>query len=119
MDTITIKSLSFRGKHGYYDEERSAGNNFEVDVQVRGYFKKSIEDDNLSGTFNYELAESAAKEVFSGPSEKLIEKLCYKIGEILFRKAKNVEELKVTVRKLNPPLTVKTEYAEITMEWKR
>lgn len=119
MDTITIKSLALQGKHGFYDEERAAGNEFEVDVSAKGYFKKSIEKDDLSATFNYELAEAVAREVFAGPSEKLIEKLCFKIGERLFKETGNVAELTVTVRKLNPPLQTQSAYAEITMQWKR
>lgn len=119
MDTINIKSLSFHGKHGFYDEERVAGNEFEVDVSAKGSFKQSIENDDLSVTFNYEMAESVARDVFAGPPEKLIEKLCFNIGEQIFKKAGNVAGLTVTVRKLNPPLKTPAAYAEISMEWKR
>lgn len=119
MDTITVKSLSFHGKHGFYDEELIAGNEFEVDVCAKGSFKYSIKSDDLSATFNYELAESVARNVFAGPREKLIEKLCFNIGEQIFKKAGNVAELTVTVRKLNPPFKTPAAYAEISMEWKR
>ncbi len=119
MDTITLKSLKISGNHGYYDDERENGNDFEVDVSASGEFKKSIEKDDLSQSFNYELAEQVVVEVIKGPSEKLIEKLCFEIGEKLFAKAENVNEMSVTVRKLNPPLKTPTAYAEITMQWKR
>lgn len=119
LDQITLKGLKFYGKHGYYDEERKTGNNFELDVKASGYFKESIKNDDLTKTFNYELVEEVAREVFSGKSEKLIEKLCFLIGETLFEKSPEIKLLVVSVRKLNPPIKTESDYAEIMMEWKR
>jgi len=119
LDTITIKSLSFPGNHGYYPEEREAGNAFEVDVIAEGEFKQAIRKNDLGKTFNYELAATCAKDVMSGPSELLIEALCYRIGEAVFEEAKSVKKLTVVVRKLQPPIETEAAYAEIKMTWKR
>lgn len=119
MDKITLKSLQFHAKHGYYDNERLKGNNFELDVSAEGDFKKSIQNNSLDNTFNYEIVEQIADDVFSGASEKLIESLCEKIGERIFTECKNVMRLKVSLRKMDPPIKVPAEYAEITMKWKR
>lgn len=119
MDKITLKSLKFFAKHGYYDQERVDGNEFELDVTARGNFKKAIEGNRLSKTFNYEIVEEVARDVFSGPEEKLIETLCHKIGEQIFEKAPGIKKLKVSVRKMNPPIQSPAAYAEITMTWKR
>ncbi len=119
LDTITLKGLTFTGKHGYYKEEREQGNRFEVDAVASGNFKESIKQDDLAKTFNYELVEKIAEELFRGKSEKLIEKLCFEIGERIFEESQLVKVLKISVRKLNPPIKTKAEYAEITMEWKR
>ncbi|HMB41075.1 MAG TPA: dihydroneopterin aldolase [Balneolaceae bacterium] len=119
MDRITIKGLSFPGKHGYYPQERDTGNEFEVDVIAEGEFKQAIQENDLEKTFNYELAANCAENVISGPSELLIETLCYRIGEDLFEHAKSVKKLTVIVRKLHPPIETKAEYAEIEMTWNR
>lgn len=119
MDTITLKSLEFYGKHGYYDEERLEGNHFELDVIAKGDFKSSIADDNLGLTFNYEVVKEVAQSVFDGPSEKLIETLCKRIGDKIFEQSAVVKELTVSLRKLKPPIGVPAKYAEITMTWKR
>ncbi|MDX1642238.1 MAG: dihydroneopterin aldolase [Balneolaceae bacterium] len=119
MDTITLKALKFKGKHGYYDEERQEGNHFELDVIAKGKFKAAIDGDNLDLTFNYEVVKEIAQEVFNGPSEKLIETLCSRIGEKIFEKSPVVKELTVSIRKLNPPIGVPAQYAEITMTWNR
>jgi len=119
LDRITIKGLSFRGNHGYYSDERETGNAFEVDVTAEGKFRDSIQKNDLDKTFNYEMAAKCADEVISGPSELLIETLCFRIGEAIFKQAKSVLNLTVAVRKLHPPIETKAEYAEIEMTWNR
>jgi len=119
LDTITLKSLEFYGKHGYYDEERREGNHFELDVIAKGNFIAAIEDDDLNQTFNYEIVKEVAQRVFKGPSEKLIESLCSRIGNEIFERSTITKELTISLRKLNPPIGVPAEYAEITMKWNR
>lgn len=119
MDKITIKSLKFHGLHGYYDREREQGNEFEVDVTAKGPFRQAIHDNNLDLTFNYEWVENIVADILNGKKEKLIETLCFNIGEKLFKKAPHIQKLIVTVRKLNPPIKTPVAYAEITMKWKR
>lgn len=119
MDIITLKSLKFHGRHGYYDQEQIEGNDFELDVVAYGNFRGAIEQDDLSRTFNYELVQDAAVTIFSGSSERLIETLCSKIGNEIFEKSPAVKKLRVSVRKLNPPINIPADYAEITMTWKR
>lgn len=119
MDTITLKSLTFHAKHGFYEAERKEGNHFELDVIAEGDFKPSIKADNLDQTFNYEWVDQVAAEVFNGKPEKLIEALCFRIGEKIFNKSLNISKLTVSVRKMNPPIQSPAKYAEIMMEWKR
>jgi dihydroneopterin aldolase len=119
LDTITLKSLEFYGKHGYYDEERQEGNHFELDVIAKGDFKAAIKEDDLDQTFNYEIVKEVAKRVFIGPSEKLIESLCSRIGNEIFERSTITKELTISLRKLNPPIGIPAEYAEITMTWNR
>lgn len=119
METITIKSLSYFAKHGFYEKERTDGNRFEVDLIAKGEFKKAIGNDLLSETFDYEKAEQVVSSVMQGPPEKLIETLCSKIGSELISQFHTVKALTVKVRKLDPPLIAKAEFAEIKMQWKR
>lgn len=118
-DRITLKALKVEGKHGYYPEEREKGNRFEIDLIAVGSFRKAISEDDLSKTFDYEKAEKTILKVMNGPSEKLIEKLCAKIGDQLFDQFQQISLLTVSVRKLNPPINTPSDYAEIKMLWKR
>ncbi len=119
LDTITIKALKFYGNHGYYEHEREKGNQFELDITAKGYFKESVKQDDLNKTFDYQQVEKIAGKVFSGPPEKLIETLCLRIGERIFKQMPLVKKLKVALRKMNPPIETPAEYAEIIMKWKR
>lgn len=119
LDTIKLKALTLHGKHGYYEDERINGNTFEIDVIASGDFKKAISNNNLEQTFNYEIVENIASDVINGPSELLIESLCYQIGELIFQKSPSIQKLKVSVRKINPPIQFHADYAEISMKWKR
>lgn len=119
MDRIRLTSLRYHALHGYYDQERESGNDFEIDLEAHGAFRESIKDDNLSATFDYEQATTIVSEVMNGTSEKLIETLCIRIGDRLFEEMGALKKLSVTVRKMNPPINPPAASAEVTMEWNR
>lgn len=119
MDKVTLKSLRFMARHGYYTFEQEEGNQFEVDVTAWGDFKSAIEEDDLNKTFDYEQVQEIAGDIFYGRSERLIETLCHNIGEAIFARFKHLKQLEVSIRKINPPIINQAAYAEITMQWKR
>lgn len=119
LDRITLKSLKIHGKHGYYPEERENGNHFEIDIIASGHFRDSIKTDNLTETFDYQVAEKIVRDVINGASEKLIETLCAKIGDRLFQEFPPLKTLTVSLRKMNPPIETPAAYAEISMQWSR
>ncbi len=118
-DQITLKSLKIHGKHGYYPEERENGNHFEIDIIASGNFRGAIKNNNLGETFDYQIAEKIVRDVINGPSEKLIEALCAKIGDRLFENFSSLNALTVSIRKISPPIETPAAYAEITMQWSR
>ncbi|MDX1671209.1 MAG: dihydroneopterin aldolase [Balneolaceae bacterium] len=119
MEQLTLKGMAFEGKHGYYREEREKGNRFEVDLTFRLDLSVSASSDSLRDTLNYERAEEITREIMEGPSVKLIETLCGKIGDALFEAFAELESLEVRVRKLDPPLRSPVKYAEVTLQWPR
>ncbi|CAN5154580.1 hypothetical protein BH23BAC3_BH23BAC3_09060 [soil metagenome] len=120
MDRITLKSLTFHARHGYGEQERREGNQFEVDIIAYGAFRGAADQDNdLRQTFNYQQAEQIASSVMAGDSRKLIETLCSDIGSKIFDAFPIVSNLTVSVRKLSPPIKTQTAYAEITLTWSR
>lgn len=119
MDSLTLKGLSYRARHGYYEQERIEGNDFEVDLIFHADLSEAAESDDLGKTIDYQKAEEQVRAVMEGPSVKLIETLARHIGEELFREFEEVQKLEVKVRKLNPPLPTKTKYSEVRVTWQR
>jgi dihydroneopterin aldolase len=119
METLTLKGLRFRAYHGYYDEERQEGNDFEVDLTFSADLRKAGDNDNLEDTIDYQEAAEIVKSVMDGPSLKLIEALTKRIGDQLFEVFPEAQKLEVAVRKLHPPLETETDYSEIRMSWQR
>ncbi len=119
LDVVTLKSLTIKGRHGYYQKEREEGNTFEVDLIAEGDFRASVNTSDLELTFDYEQACEIVRFVIEGSPEKLIETLCISIGNKLFETFPNVKKLTVAVRKLNPPIEPAAAHAEIRMIWNR
>lgn len=119
MGTITLKSLSYHGLHGYYEEERREGNRFEVDLHFELPLNRAGSSDELQKTVDYQEAEEIVRDIIEGESVKLIETLARRIGDTLFDTFGQVRELEVVVRKLHPPIETKCEYAQVRLTWKR
>lgn len=119
MDKLTLKGLSFHALHGYYEEERIEGNDFEVDLVFYADLSEAGRSDDLSQTIDYQQAETVVKEIMEGPSIKLIETLTLRIGERLFDAISNLQKLEVSVRKLRPPIETEAEFSEVQMSWQR
>lgn len=119
MDKLVLKGLRFRSLHGYYEEERVEGNDFEVDVTFVTSLEESAKTDDLSKTIDYSKAQEIIASVMEGESKKLIETLSFLIGQKLYSYFPEVDSLEIKVRKLNPPMSGTTEYSEATMSWPR
>lgn len=119
MDTLTLKNIRIKGNHGFYENERKDGNDFEVDLILTADFQKAAESDQLEDTIDYQQAIAIVHDIIKGPSRKLIESLTKEIGDQLFNRFPQVEKLKVAVRKLHPPVDTETDYSEISMLWQR
>jgi dihydroneopterin aldolase len=119
MERLTLKGLKFKGYHGYYEEERQQGNDFEVDLTFYAHLQRAAHSDNLQDTIDYQKVLQIVDSIMGGPSVQLIETLANKIGNELFRTFPLAEKLDIAVRKLNPPLNIRADYAEIEMTWQR
>jgi len=119
MNQLTLKSLTYKAFHGYYERERNRGNYFEVDVTIISDLNLPGKTDRLEDTINYERLCDIISSIMYGPSFKLIEALTQKIGETIFIRYQKIEELEVRLRKLSPPLAVNCSYTEVAKSWQR
>lgn len=118
-DTLKINGLRYHAFHGVYEQEKTDGNIFEVDLIIRINLKKSAESDDLKYGIDYVEVQKLVSEIMNGPSKNLIETLAKTIGDKLFSVFEDIRALKVIVRKMNPPMPVSPASAEVVMKWKR
>lgn len=118
MDKLTLKGMSFHANHGLFPEEKINGNSFEVDLAFYLNLQDAGSSDDLKQTIDYGRAHMIVQTIMNGPSMDLIEALTFSIGEKLFEEL-TPNQLKVSVRKLNPPVNGITQYSEVKMKWPR
>ena len=115
MLTIAINQAEFFAYHGYYPEEQLLGARFWVDVSVKFDHFSNI-DDELSNTVNYERLYS----IISGEmqiSRRLIETVVQIVADKIIAGFPSLRELKVCLKKLNPPLGGATGYTSAEVHY--
>ena len=115
MNIVAVEGMRFYAYHGFYEEEQILGNNYLVDVYVETDFTKAKEEDDLSGTVNYEAIYNTTKRVMA-INAKLLEHVGQKIAVSLKQQFEAIQKITVRVSKLNPPFggDVARSFIEIT-----
>jgi 7,8-dihydroneopterin aldolase/epimerase/oxygenase len=115
---IALEGLEFHAFHGVYPHERESGNFFEVDITVETDFTLAAEEDDLSGTVNYESLFRIVKEEMDEPS-KLLETVAEKIVAHVFEFLPSVLSVELKISKLNPPIGGKCRSSSVFVSRKR
>lgn len=95
--------MEFYAHHGCFEEERKVGTWFQVDLEMMVDTATAERSDNLDETVNYAEVYLTVKREMS-ISSKLLENVAYRIKMAVMQEYPSVEQVKVKVQKLNPPL---------------
>jgi dihydroneopterin aldolase len=114
MITIAIQGAEFFAYHGFYPEEQQLGAKFIVDVSVDFIPRASIKKDDLYYSVNYEQIYRIVSQEMK-QTRKLIEAVAQNIVDELKREFPFVRAIRVTVKKMNPPLGGKVEFSAATI----
>jgi dihydroneopterin aldolase len=109
---IRIQSLSLFAYHGAYDEERSAGNHFEIDVDIQVPDTFGGRDDLVS-TLDYVQIFDIVTRISERTRYTLLERFCDDICTSVFSLDDAIGEVIVRVRKLNPPAAANVRAVEV------
>ncbi len=118
MNEVALNGLQFKAYHGYYDEEREKGNQFEVDIVIKTDFIDAAKSDDLDLAVNYEVLYSIIKDEMQ-ISAALLENVVLRIANRVLREIKQVQEVKVSLAKLNPPIQGACREARVTISKSR
>ena len=118
MAMIALEGMHFYAYHGFYEEEQVIGNDYVVDVYIETVFTRAAVDDDLYQTINYETVYLICEAVMRKKS-KLLEAVANLIALDIKHQFRNIKELKVRVKKLNPPLggRVDAAFVEVNGEY--
>ena len=118
MDKIILNGIQFHGYHGVVEAERQLGQKYEVDLELMTDLSTAGKTDDLTHTINYAQVVQRVIEIGTQGSFQLFEALAETIaGEILAQF--QIEEVRIAVKKLSPPIEPTLTYAGVEIHRKR
>lgn len=119
---ISIEGLQFYAYHGYYEQEKRIGGNYEVAIHIDTSYTQGAFSDQLSETINYETLIDIADQVMQQPV-RLIEHVAQKIATGIYNyfccdqdNIFQITHIEVKVAKLNPPVRLVLRQTAVTYE---
>ncbi len=119
MDYIRIHGLELYGYHGVFPEENILGQRFKIDVELGISLRTAGTTDQLHDTINYAEACEQIKQIVEGKPFKLIEALAECIASKLLGSYTNIDEVKVHVVKVHPPVAMHLTGIEVEIHRKQ
>lgn len=110
--TISLNNVRFRAYHGLYPEERQKGNDFVVNMQV-SYPSPAGTITALEETIDYAALFEIINAAMQQPVD-LLETLIQTISHNVHRQYPQINEVIVSIEKLNPPIDRFTGSAAVT-----
>ncbi len=102
-DKLLLDDVRFYGQHGLSKAEQAVGAWFSVDAELTLDLEPAAVSDDLGATVDYGQVVHRIVELGTGTRVNLLERLAGLIAEGLLREFP-VQEVRVRVRKLTPPL---------------
>ena len=103
MGTIAINDMRFYAHHGCFEQERAIGTHFRVDLTFTTDTSRAEVSDNIGDTVSYLDVYQVVKSEMEKPSN-LLENVARRVGDAVLAQFAAVENVRVKVYKLNPPL---------------
>lgn len=117
MIKIGLESIKCLAHHGVFDEERTNGNNFTVNITVWYKTKSHFEKDELRETYDYSLLNKIVQEEMA-ISVKLLENVAFRILNKVKDTDKKIKKIKIEIQKANPPLKEDIKYSFVEIKQK-
>ncbi|WP_443634587.1 dihydroneopterin aldolase [Candidatus Marifrigoribacter sp. Uisw_064] len=118
MSTIRLKNIKIYAFHGCMIEEGQIGSDYLVNISVKANLNKAAETDELHDTVDYVHIQKIVKNEMAIRS-KLLEHVGQRIISTVFQEIRMVDEVTVTVSKVNPPIGGDVAEVSVTMSAKR
>ena len=118
MGLIRLKKIKVYAYHGCLIEEGRIGSDYLVDLKVKASLAEASKTDSLKDTVDYVHLNRIVKEEMAKRS-KLLEHVGKRIIDRIFEELLLVNEIKVQVSKVNPPIGGNVAEVIVSMKAKR
>ncbi len=118
MDKIILKGIQFHGYHGVAEAERQLGQKYEIDLELMIDLSAAGRTDDLTHTIDYAQVVQLAIKIGTQQSFQLFEALAETIAEAILAQFQ-IEEVRIAVKKLSPPIEPTLTYAGVEIYRKR
>ncbi|MEO1132383.1 MAG: dihydroneopterin aldolase [Cyanobacteria bacterium J06639_1] len=102
-DCIVISNIECYGYTGYFEEERSLGQWFSVDLYVWTDFHSAATSDDLQDTLNYAAIVTEVQAFVGSSKFALLETLAQKLADLVLSQS-GVTRVQVHLTKKHPPV---------------
>lgn len=113
-DQVALRGLRVQGRHGVYEQERTLGQMFVVDVVLTLDTRPAAAEDDIARTVDYGALAERVSALVGGEPVNLIETLAQRIATTCLADAR-VEQVEVTVHKPQAPVPVAFEDVAVTI----
>ncbi len=119
-DRILVRGLRVQATHGVLPAEQERSQPFSIDLELLVDLAAAAHSDRLEETVDYgRVAECAVAVVSAGPPRQLIESLAGRVAAAVLDVDRRIEEVTVTLRKLQPPLPLDLDDVGVRMTRRR
>lgn len=118
LDRISITGLRVRGRHGVYEDERAAGQEFLVDATLWVDTAPAAAADDLTMTVDYGAMAGRLAQIVAGEPVALIETLASRLAAACLADAA-VQDVEITVHKPQAPLRLPISDIAVTIRRSR
>ena len=116
--TVKVENLKIYAFHGCMEEEKVIGSDYVVNICAICSVGKKAFDDEIGGTVDYvDLARIAKREM--SVRSKLLEAVVNRIITCCFNEISALDQISVSVSKLNPPINADVDSVSVTIDKKR
>ncbi|MEN9742954.1 MAG: hypothetical protein RLZZ65_759 [Bacteroidota bacterium] len=112
---IEVNGIQLYAFHGCLEEEGRIGGNYVVDIRLTTDFSAASISDDLNQTVDYVDINRIVTEEMAIRS-KLIEHVGQRISQRIFNELKGIDELRVKITKLCPPINGDVQSVAIIIE---
>ncbi len=109
MDQIKIKKLQIRANHGVFAAEKELGQNFYLNVAIKGDFSRAIWEENLEKSVHYGLLAEHITKKFKEVSYNLIETAGYRLAWSILDYSQLIDEVTIEILKPEAPIDLPLE----------